>query len=69
MTLKGPTQQEESFWERFVRSFKWSVNNQACKVVTLQWAFGSNLHDLEKLCEKSYEKLWEKLYKKLYALL
>ena len=28
-----------------------------CKVVTLEWAFGSNLHDLEKLCENSYEKL------------
>ena len=40
-----------------------------CKVMTLQWAFGSNLNNLEKLCEKSYEKLLEKLCKKLYALL
>ena len=36
------------------------VYHQVCKVVTLQWSFGSNLHDLEKLCEN--------LYKKLYAL-
>ena len=33
------------------------VYNSTYKVVTLQWAFGSNLHNLEKLCKKSYEKL------------
>ena len=40
----------------------------SCKVVTLQWAFGVNLHDVEKLYEKSYEKLWEKLCEKLCEL-
>ena len=36
-----------------------------CKVVTLQWAFGSNLHDL-KNCVKNHMKSYEKSYMKSY---
>ena len=43
-----------------------SYSYDNCKVMTLQWAFESNLHDLEKLCEKKHMKSYEKSCMKSY---